>query len=60
MNKTLEQVVHQLNLSWQAIEDAVNITYDDGYSALVWQLKSLQIQIENLETVIQEKEFEDE
>lgn len=59
-NKTLEQVVHQLNLSWAALEDGINAAYDDGYSAVVWKLKQLQLQIENLETEIQDKEYEDE
>ena len=59
-NKTLEQVVHQLNLSWAAIEDGINAAYDDGYSAVVWKMKQIQLAIEGLETEIQEKEYDDD
>lgn len=60
MNNTTDKIVHQLNLAWTAIEDGIIDAYDDGYSGLVWQLKQIQLEIESLQTNIEEKEYGDE
>ena len=59
MNDTMDIVIRQLNDAWQDLEHAIGTTYDEGYSALVWKLKQIQIQIENLEVEIQQKEYDD-
>lgn len=59
-NETLEKVVLQLSLAWSHVDNATNYAYDDGYSSVVWKLKQVALAIENLETEIQDKEYDDE
>ena len=59
-NETIDRVKSHLDHAWVALEDGINAAYDDGYSAMVWKLKQIQLQIDNLEAEINDKEFGDD
>ena len=60
MNETTVRVKSHMDIAWMELENSIIAAYDDGYSSLVWQLKQIQLQLDNLEAAINEKEFEDE
>ena len=60
MNTTMDTVIAMLNDAWQDLEHACNTTYDEGYSAVTWKLKQIQLSIESLEHELQEKEYGDD
>ena len=60
MNETIVKVKSHMDIAWMEIENSIIAAYDDGYSGLVWQLKQIQLQLDNLECAINEKEYEDE
>lgn len=60
MNVRMIEVRDNMNQAWASLENAIIVAYDDGYSGLVWQLKQIQLQIENLEVAIEEKEYGDD
>lgn len=60
MNETIVKVKSHLDIAWLELENSIVAAYDDGYSGLVWRLKQIQLQIDNLEVEIDEKEYGDE
>ena len=60
MNETIIKVKSHLDIAWLELENSIVAAYDDGYSGLVWRLKQIQLQIDNLEVEIDEKEYGDE
>ena len=58
--QTMDIVIRQINDAWQDLEHAINTTYDEGYTAVVWKLKQIQLSIESLEHEINEKHYDDE
>ena len=60
MNATMKKVVEHLDMGWMMIENGINEAYEEGYSSVVWKLKQIQLQIENLEGEIHDKIYEDQ
>lgn len=60
MNETIVKVKSHLDIAWLELENSIVAAYDDGYSGLVWRLKQIQLQIDNLEVEIDEKEYGDD
>lgn len=60
MNDTIVKVKTSLDIAWMELDKAITATYDDGYSGLTHRLKMIQLQIDNLEVEIDEKEYGDD
>ena len=60
MNETIVKVKSHMDIAWLEIENSIVAAYDDGYSSLVWKLKQIQLQLDNLEAEINDKEYGDD
>lgn len=60
MNDTITKVKSSMDIAWMELDKAIVETYNDGYSGLTMRLKQIQLQLDNLEAEINDKEFEDE
>ena len=60
MNDTIIKIKSCMDLAWMELDRAIIVSYDDGYSGLTWKLKQIQLQLDNLEAEINDKEFGDD
>ena len=60
MNDTITKVKSSMDIAWMELDRAIVETYNDGYSSLTWKLKQIQLQLDNLEAEINDKEYGDD